>query len=265
MFSDSSICSWLDAAGRLRPATKDETLRICRRLQKHKPGTKTYLRLLNKACEINLLLVANVVKNFAAKRHGVKWNAGQVEDLLQQGYFGLRRAVEKFDPTRGYTFATYATPWIRQSITRYQNTTTPAVYVPENVSQQVFYVARHGKMNMNSSSLTKNPSLVQAARCALTPVSLDAPANDDDDATALHEVIAHVAPQPSFVKGEDNWANRFLRQKMSEAKLDKFEIELVTAYSLNGRLPTAARKCGISETKARPILRGAIKKLEALA
>lgn len=259
---NSSIASWLDAAGRRKPADKNETLRLIKAMNKAPEGSKARARYLNKACEVNLLLVANVVKSFAAKRLNV-WGAGQVEDLLQQGYFGLRRAVEKFDPSRGYTFATYATPWIRQAISRYQNTMTAQVYVPENVSQQLFYIAKHGKMNKTSSSLTKNETLVNAARAALYPARLDAIVGDDGDC-ALHEVIAYQKPEPSYVKGDDTWASRLLAKKIVEAKLDELEAKLVRAYSLSGRLPTAARNCGMTEHKARPILRGAIKKLEAL-
>lgn len=259
----SSICSWLDAAGRRKPVDKNETLRIIKSLHRQDPGTKAHTRLLNKACEINLLLVANVVKAFAAKRPTLKWNAGQIEDLLQQGYFGLRRAVEKFDPTRGYSFSTYATPWIRQAVTRYQNTMTAQVYVPENVTQQLFYISKHGKMNKSSKNLTKSEALVHAARYALTPARLDAPAGPEGD-TPLHELVAHQVAEPSYVKGEENWASRLLQQKIDEAQLSELEARLVRAYSLNGRLPSAARKCGMGEHTARPILRGAISKLEKL-
>jgi len=259
----SSICSWLDAAGRRKPVDKNETLRVIKSLQRQKPGSKAHTRLLNKACEINLLLVANVVKSFAAKRPSLKWNAGQVEDLLQQGYFGLRRAVEKFDPTMGYSFSTYATPWIRQAVTRYQNTMTSQVYVPENVSQQLFYISRHGVMNKTSKNLTKSEKLVNAARYALTPARLDAAYGDEAD-TPLHEYVAYKAPEPTRAPGEDSWATRLLGQKITEAKLSELESRLVRAYSLNGRLPSAARQCGMGEHTARPILRGAISKLEAL-
>jgi RNA polymerase primary sigma factor len=259
----SSICAWLDAAGRRKPADKNETLRVIKSLQLQKPGSKAHTRLLNKACEINLLLVANIVKSFAAKRPTLKWNAGQIEDLLQQGYFGLRRAVEKFDPTRGYSFSTYATPWIRQAVTRYQNTMTAQVYVPENVTQQLFYISKHGKMNKSSKNLTKSEALVHAARYALTPARLDAPVGPDGD-TPLHELVAHQTSDPSYVAGEENWASLLLQRKMDEARLSEIEARLVRAYSLNGRLPTAAHQCGMGEHTARPILRGAIAKLEAL-
>jgi RNA polymerase sigma factor (sigma-70 family) len=264
MTNQTSISSWLDAAGRRRPVDKNETLRIIKRLQKFSPESKTYTKLLNKACEINLLLVAQVVKNFAAKRPSLKWNSGAHEDLLQQGYFGLRRAVEKFDPSKGYSFSTYATPWIRQSITRYQNTMAAQVYVPENVTQQLFYIQRHGKMNKSSKNLTQSRALVTAAQYVLTPARLDAPYGSSEFNSSLHEYVAHKSPEPTPITGEETWATRLLDRKIGEANLSEIEANLVRAYSRNTRLPSAAKHCGMGEHTARPILRGAIKKLEAL-
>ena len=209
--------------------------------------------------------MANVVRAFVRKRHSVNWRDGQVEDLLQQGYFGLRRAAEKFDYTRGYTFATYATPWIRQAVTRYFNTAACAVYIPENVSQQLFYIAKHGKMNTGSRNLTTNENLLSAGRCALHPVALDAPVYGDEESAPLHETLAWQAPQATPVKGEETWASRMLDSKIRLAKLDELSAKLVRAYAQRGHLVTAARRCGLSEHKARPMLKAAIAKLEALA
>ena len=79
----SSITSWLNAAGRVK-GDKEETLELCRRLQDLKPESRAYLQAVNKVCELNLLLVAQVVRAFVRKRAGMKWHDGQVEDLLQQ-------------------------------------------------------------------------------------------------------------------------------------------------------------------------------------
>ena len=66
-------------------------------------------------------------------------------DLLQQGYIGLRRAAEKYDASRGYTFSTYATNWISQAFSRWHNTHDRAVYIPENSMTELLYRRRHGK------------------------------------------------------------------------------------------------------------------------
>ena len=259
----TSITSWLNAAGRVK-GSKEETLELCLRLKDLKPESRTYLQAVNRVCELNLLLVANVVRTFVRKRAGMKWADGHVEDLLQQGYFGLRRAVEKFDSTKGYTFATYATPWIRQAVTRHCAVVERPVHIPENVQSQLFYISKHGHKKPGSQSMTTNEDLLTAGRYAMFPVRLDAPVNSTDGETALHEVVPYVAPTPTPLDGEPTWASNYLEQKMEAAGLNETERQLLRFYSKRPRVLIAAKKCGMSETKARPILRGAIKRLEQL-
>jgi RNA polymerase sigma factor (sigma-70 family) len=66
----------------------------------------------------NMRLVANQARSFSVS----SVVALEVQDLIQEGAIGLTRAAEKFDPTRGFSFATYAVPWIRQSMTRLVHT-----------------------------------------------------------------------------------------------------------------------------------------------
>ena len=263
--SSKSIQQWLDAAGRLKSDDKQETLDLCTSLTTMKPGSKPYLRTVNRVCEKNLLLVVSVVKGFVRKRGSLSWNDGAVEDLLQQGYFGLRRAVEKFDVSKGFSFSTYAMPWIRQSVTRYYNATSNCCYVPENVSQQLFYIAKHGKKKEGSRAVSTSDKLIAAGWLAMHPVALDAPArNADEEGGLFHETVAYQAPEPSFVKGEPNWATEALDRKITEAGLDETEATLIREYARRGRRSTSAQACGLTETSARPIFNTAIEKLSQL-
>jgi RNA polymerase sigma factor (sigma-70 family) len=72
-------------------------------------------RAKQRLIETNLKLVVSI-----AKRYRNFWSGDPTlfEDFIQEGVFGLSRAIEKFDPTRGYCFSTYATPWVRQTISR---------------------------------------------------------------------------------------------------------------------------------------------------
>lgn len=265
MNSNQSIQAWLDSAGKRRNDSKVETIKLCQKVQQLEPGSKEYLRTVNRACEMNLLLVANVVRSFCSKRRTSDWTCGSIEDLLQVGYFGLRRAVEKFDPTKGYAFSTYATPWIRQAVSRHYNNALYIVHIPESVSQQIFYIHKHGKKKTNSKAFTTNDDLLTAARCAMTPLRLDAPVKDAEDRSmAYHESVAYKAPTPSHVRGEESWASRMLDQAIKAAGLNEQESRLVRAYGQRGRLVSAAGACGLSEAVARPILRAAIKRLESV-
>ena len=83
------------------------------------PGVKRAgKRAREKMVARNMLLVARQARSFSV----TSVVALEVQDLIQEGAIGLTRAAELFDPTRGFCFATYAVPWIRQSMTRLVHT-----------------------------------------------------------------------------------------------------------------------------------------------
>lgn len=87
-------------------------------------------RLRNILANRNCKLVTYVVNKFYNKKSEHK----QIrEDLLQEGGFGLISAVEKFDPSRGFRFSTYATWWIRHAINNYLLSQDPQLHVPSHI------------------------------------------------------------------------------------------------------------------------------------
>lgn len=80
---------------------------------------------LEKLCNHNIRLVISVAKRY------VRFSGNMViDDLVQEGYFGLRIAAERFDPESGYKFSTYATHWIRQSILRAVRNKSSSIRIP---------------------------------------------------------------------------------------------------------------------------------------
>ncbi len=103
--ANDSVRMYLSEIGRVELLTADEEIRLAKRIEKGDPIAK------QKLAEANLRLVVSIAKKYIGR--GLSFL-----DLIQEGNIGLFRAVEKFDPSRGFKFSTYATWWIRQAITR---------------------------------------------------------------------------------------------------------------------------------------------------
>jgi len=103
--ANDSVHMYLSEIGRVDLLTGDEEIKLAKRIGKGDPVAK------QKLAEANLRLVVSIAKKYIGR--GLSFL-----DLIQEGNIGLFRAVEKFDPERGFKFSTYATWWIRQAITR---------------------------------------------------------------------------------------------------------------------------------------------------
>ncbi|MFH0838035.1 MAG: RNA polymerase sigma factor RpoD [Patescibacteria group bacterium] len=103
--ANDSVRMYLSEIGRVDLLSADEEIKLARQIAKGDPVAK------QKLAEANLRLVVSIAKKYIGR--GLSFL-----DLIQEGNIGLFRAVEKFDPKRGFKFSTYATWWIRQAITR---------------------------------------------------------------------------------------------------------------------------------------------------
>ncbi len=103
--ANDSIRLYLSEIGRVSLLTAREEIELARRIDKGDQSAKV------KLAEANLRLVVSIAKKYIGRGLSLL-------DLIQEGNIGLFRAVEKFDPNRGFKFSTYATWWIRQAITR---------------------------------------------------------------------------------------------------------------------------------------------------
>ena len=115
---------FLNEVGRRALLTGAEELALARRVQRGD------LRAKDRMIEANLRLVVHVAKGYQGR--GLP-----LQDLIQEGTIGLIRAVEKFDPARGFRFSTYAMWWVRASITRAISAHSRIVHLPDSVAARV--------------------------------------------------------------------------------------------------------------------------------
>jgi len=162
----------------------------------------------------NMLLVAKEARSFSVK----STPALDVEDLIQEGAIGLCRAAEKFDPALGYTFSTYASLWIRQSMTRLIHS-SGAIRIPTKRSQSMHrlrqwaeaFAVRTGRPPTAAESIEAGIAgvrtvgdlvILREAAAAYQVVSLDA-ARDEDSDPLLNFVVAPVGHQATSVDGSE--------------------------------------------------------------
>ena len=122
--------TYIEQAKRYPLLTREEEVRLGRILRAGKPGSKEVLEARDRFLSGNLRLVVKIAK-------GYTYSDMTLSDMVQEGNLGLMRALSKFDPDRGFKFATYATWWIRQAITR-------AIYKSDHIQLPVHkaYLAR---------------------------------------------------------------------------------------------------------------------------
>jgi RNA polymerase primary sigma factor len=209
-------------------ALRDELERLMRILGRRR---RVYRAVRSELAQANLRLVISIAKRYRGR--GLTF-----ADLIQEGNSGLMRAVDKYDHRLGYKFGTYATWWIRQSVTRALADFSRTVRVPSHHSGLLASIervrgelmVRHGRepsLAEISEALGLTVDELQSLRAAgRTPVSLDEPLGGDDEDPFQDSLHDHSAPDPLEAVDRQLLRERIAEVLLSLAPRDREVIEL---------------------------------------
>lgn len=214
--ADDSVKLYLREIGKIPLLTADEEFELA---QKIINGTeKEKKKAKDKMAESNMRLVVSIAKRYSGR--GLDFL-----DLIQEGNTGLLRAVEKFDPDKGFKFSTYATWWIRQAITRAIADQARTIRIPVHMVETINKVLR--TQRRLTQELNREPTTDEIAKAmGMEPekieyvmkikqdiASLDASVGRDgeDDDSSLGDFIE----DEDRVSPEDSAATQLLKEQIA--------------------------------------------------
>jgi RNA polymerase primary sigma factor len=238
-------------------------------LREHEHIQRRASEARNQMVHANLRLVISVAKNF--RNRGLP-----MEDLIEEGNVGLMNAVDRFDPTVGSRFSTYASYWIDQAIRRAVQNATQMIHIPSYLMEQigsmrlamreleeklgrppsVAEIAQHMDISPRKAS-----AISQAIRACTCPTQ-SAPA---DDGTSVTDTLPDTRmPQPHdavFTKSDADFVTKMLsRITDREARVLKMRYGLINGKRMT--LKQIGEAVGLTRERVRQIEKEAKLKLE---
>ena len=209
--ADDSVRLYLREIGKIPLLNSEEELKLAYEI---KAGSK---KAKDKMAEANMRLVVSIAKRYVGR--GL-----DLLDLIQEGNTGLLRAVEKFDPDKGFKFSTYATWWIRQAITRAIADQARTIRIPVHMVETINKLLR--TQRRLTQELNREPSNEEIAKEMEIEVdkvehimkikqdisSLDASIRDDEEDSVLSDFIE----DEDTITPEMSATNQLLKEQVKE-------------------------------------------------
>lgn len=265
--SFDSMKAYLQEIGAVDRLTPEEEIEIGRRAAQGDPEAKESM------INANLRLVVAMARKFLNR--GLSY-----QDLIQEGNIGLMRAVEKFDPDKGFRFSTYATWWIRQSLTRAIADQSRDIRIPVHTTEQIYKIKKIQRELFQEFNREPTPEEIaekipgmDAAKVtdllsvSQDTISLESPTGDEEDST-LGDFI-----KDDSIKGpEDVFKSEALKDQIDKVlkELPEREEAIVRMrFGLDGTgtvktLDEVGKIYGITKERVRQIENKAMRRLKMI-
>ena len=260
--AEDPVRMYLKEIGRIPLLSSEEEIELAKRMEMGDEEAK------KKLSEANLRLTVSIAKRYSGR-------GMQFLDLIQEGNLGLIKAVEKFDYRKGYKFSTYATWWIRQSITRAIADQARTIRIPVHMVETMNRVNRTSRRLLQEYGREPTPEeiavtmnlpverILEVSKISQEPVSLETPIGEEEDSHLGDFIQDEHVPVPS-----EEAAHTLLREQLEEVMdtlSDREQKVLALRFGLEDGKPHTLEDVGrdfqVTRERIRQIEAKALRKL----
>ena len=260
--AEDPVRMYLKEIGRIPLLSSEEEIELAKRMEEGDEEAK------KKLSEANLRLTVSIAKRYSGR-------GMQFLDLIQEGNLGLIKAVEKFDYRKGYKFSTYATWWLRQSITRAIADQARTIRIPVHMVETMNRVNRTSRRLLQEYGREPTPEeiaeamnlpverVLEISKISQEPVSLETPIGEEEDSHLGDFIQDEHIPVPA-----DEAAHTLLREQLEKVMDTLSEREqkvLALRFGLEDGKPHTLEEVGrefqVTRERIRQIEAKALRKL----
>ncbi len=258
--------AFLKDIGKVDLLTAAQEVQLAKRIERGDPGAQQEM------VEANLRLVVSIAKRY--RNQGLPFL-----DLIQEGTFGLVRAVEKFDHRRGFKFSTYATWWIRQAVSRALADKARTIRMPAHIVERLNRIRQsqrrlHGQFGREptAAEIAADVDLCvseveQILHSAQAPISLESPVGEEGEAEFGDLLTDENTPLPEEVADTGFRIDALAECLATLTFRERRVLEL--RYGLNGESPSTLEEVSkvfsVTRERIRQIENSSLRKLRAPA